>query len=123
MLGPGRTHLPLSEAVRWCAETREVMRGVDGQLPAHWKYGWLPMTRGHLTVFDCSGALDAPVPVRYYRFDEPDAGAAGVPSIGTLVGLYIEAFDCGAWSYHSHLQTWQLDSTRLDSASRREHLI
>jgi len=121
-LGPQLEFLPLADAVRSCVEIREIMCGVDGQLDPVWKYEWLPLTLGHLTLLDCSVAVDAPVPVRYYRFEEPETGAEGVPSIGTLITLYIDALDRGEWFFDHSTDYWGYDETKANPATSHLHL-
>jgi hypothetical protein len=64
-----------------------------------------------------------PVPARHYRWDEPSSGADGVPSLGTLITLYIEAFDRGVWLYDRERRRWCTDAEKRDPATRRLHLI
>jgi hypothetical protein len=122
-LGPLRLFAPLSDAVRATAETRDIMRGVDGELDSAWQRAWLMMAAGGDTVvIDCGVKFDAPVPARYYRFEEPETGAGGVPSIGSLVVHYIDAFDRGAWAYDREHGVWRGDALKADPATRHLHL-
>jgi cell wall assembly regulator SMI1 len=122
-LGPGRVFAPLADAVRNTLSVREIMRGVDGELDPMWRPSWLTMNSGgDTTVIDCGGSFGEPVPARYYRFEEPETGATGVPSIGTLVTLYINAFDRGAWAYDAGRRVWCGDPSKPDPATRNLHL-
>lgn len=122
-LGPGRLFSSLADAVGNTNSVRDIMRGVDGELDPAWRSSWLTMNwGGDTTVFDCGVGFDEPVPVRSYRFEEPEAGATGVPSIGTLVTLYIDAFDRGAWAYDRSRAISIGDRSRADPATRHLHL-
>ena len=122
-LGPGRLFSPLSDAVRATAETRDMMRAPDGELDPTWRYAWLRMASGgERTVIECSVGFEEPVPARYYRPEEPETGAKGVPSIGALVLLYIDAFDRGAWTYDPDRRVWCGDPAKSDPATRDLHL-
>lgn len=122
-LGPGRLFSPLADAVRATAETRETMRGKNGELDPVWRYSWLRMASGgERTIIECGVGFEEPVPARYYRPEEPETGARGVPSIGTLVSLYIDAFDRGAWAYDADRRVWCGDASKQDPATRNLHL-
>lgn len=122
-LGPGVPFSPLADAVRNTISVREIMTGVDGELDTHWQHSWLTMNwGGDTTVIDCGVAFDEPVPARHYRFEEPETGAIGVSSIGTLVTLYIDAFDRGAWAYDRGRGVWVGDESKSDPDSRHLHL-
>jgi hypothetical protein len=122
-LGPLRLYSPLSDAVRNTVAIRETMRGVDGELDPAWRYSWLTMNSGgHTTVIDCGVGFEEAVPARYYRFEEPETGAEGVPSMGALVLLYIDAFDRGLWSFDRVRGTWSSDRSKLDAVTRDLHL-
>lgn len=98
------------------------MRGVNGELDPAWRYSWLTMNwGGNTTVIDCDVGFDEPVPARDYRFEEPETGK-GAPSIGTLVLLYMDAFDRGAWAYDRALGVWNGDPAKADPATRDLHL-
>jgi hypothetical protein len=121
-LGPGRGFLPLADAVRSTVTLRDIMRDVDGELDPDWRHSWLRLTGGETTVIDCGVAFDEPVPARHYRFEEPETGEIGVPSIGTLVRLYIDAFDRGQWAYDRTSGTWVGDYRKVDPAVQHLHL-
>lgn len=122
-MGPQKLYSPLSDAVQNTAAIRETMRGVDGELDPAWRHSWLTMNRGgDTTVIDCSVGFEEPVPARHYRFEEPETGAEGVPSIGTLVKVYIAAFDCGAWAYDPGRGVWAGDPSKEDPATWDLHL-
>jgi hypothetical protein len=115
-LGPVREFLPLARVVLDCREMREIMYEDEDESTANWKHGWLPIDGNKRpTVFDCSVAFDAPVPVRSYFIEDPTAGQDGVRSIGELVGIWIEGIDSGAWSYNRAGEHWEYDWTRLDA--------
>ena len=123
-LGPGRVFSPLADAVRNTLSVRDVMRGVDGELDPTWRFSWLTMNSGgDTTVIDCGLSFDEPVPARCYRFEEPETGAEGVPSIGTLVSLYIDAFDRRVWTYDADRRVWCGDASNSDPATRNLHLV
>jgi hypothetical protein len=71
---------------------------------------------------DCGVGFEEAVPARYYRFEEPETGAEGVPSMGALVLLYIDAFDRGLWSFDRVRGTWSSDRSKLDAVTRDLHL-
>jgi hypothetical protein len=122
-LGPLRLYSPLADAVQNTLAIREIMRGVNGELDPAWRYSWLTMNRGgRTTVIDCRVGFDDPVPARYYRFEEPETGAKGVPSLGALVGLYIDAFDRGAWAYDRIRGVWTSDPSKANLANQELHL-
>jgi hypothetical protein len=122
-LGPLRVFSPLAAAVRATAQTRETMQDSAGDLDEEWRASWLMLgAGGETTVIDCAVSDDAPVPTRYYRFDDPAAGNGGVPSLGTLVRLYIDAFDRGAWSYDPIGKVWSGDPTKNNPATAHLHL-
>jgi hypothetical protein len=113
----------LADAVRNTLSIREIMRGIDGELDPIWRFSWLTMNSGgDTTVIDCGVRFGEPVPARYYRFEEPETGAEGVPSIGTLVSLSIAAFDRKQWAYDSDLRAWGGDPYKSDPATRSLHL-
>ena len=123
-LGPVRLYSPLADAVRATAAIREIMRGTDGGLDPAWRLSWLTMSSGgDTTVIDCGVGFEEPVPARYYRFEEPETGAEGVPSLGTLVTLYIDSFDRGVWVYDPVRQVWTGDPSKVDPAIRNLHLV
>jgi hypothetical protein len=124
-LGPVREFRPLASAVRDCQEMREIMyEDQDEDDPtADWKHGWLPIDGNKWpTVLDCSVPFDAPVPVRFYFIEDPTAGQDGVGSIGELVTVWIQAIDCGAWSYDRAGDQWRYDYSRLDPQLAVTHL-
>jgi hypothetical protein len=122
-MGPLKLYSPLADAVRNTAAIRETMRGVNGELDPAWRYSWLAMNAGgDTTVIDCSVGFDDPVPARHYRFEEPETGAEGVPSIGTLVTLYIAAYDRGVWAYDPVRGVWIGDPSKEDPATSDLHL-
>jgi hypothetical protein len=122
-LGPGRLFSPLADAAANTSSVRGMMRGVDGEFGPVWGSSWLTMNwGGDTTVIDSGVGFDEPVPVRSYRFEEPETGATGVPSIGTLVTLYIDALDRGAWAYDRNRGIWIGDPSKGDPATRHLHL-
>lgn len=123
-LGPLRIYSPLSDVVRNTLAIRASMRGADGELDPAWRHSWLTLNSGgDTTVIDCAVGFEEAVPARYYRFEEPETGAKGVASMGTLVLLYIDAFDRGAWSFDRVRGVWSSDLSKMDSSTRELHLI
>jgi hypothetical protein len=118
--GPGRAFLPLHQAVRHCVQWREVMGHEDGEGPdPNWKYAWLPIDSEKIvTVIDCSVKWDEPVPARRFFAEMPQAGAAGVRSLGELVETWIRLIDSGAWAYNRSEDHWEYHSDRVDPQTR-----
>jgi hypothetical protein len=119
MLAPGRTFLPLSHAVKHCQMLRELLW--EGQESHDLWRQWLPLnTLEDPTVLDC--AADAPARVFRLQFQFP-ARRLGLPTLGTLVDAYIEAFDTGVWWLeqpgHDNSQ-WRQD---LDKIAERASLL
>jgi hypothetical protein len=92
MLAPGRIFLPLGHAVRQCQRWRKVIW--EGIEPDELWRQWLPLnTVEDPTILDC--AADAPA--RVFRLEFQSPRRLGLPTLGTLIDAYIEAFDTGGW--------------------------
>lgn len=54
-------------------------------------------------------------PSRSFSFEEPEAAADGLPSLGELVRLWVEVIDSGAWRWRRNSAggTWQIDHDAL----------
>jgi hypothetical protein len=122
MLAPGRIFLPLSNAVRQCRMLREV--GWEGKEPHNLWRQWLPLnTLEDPTILDC--AADAPARVFRLEFQFRDR-RRGLPTLGSLVDAYIEAFDAGAWwlEQPGHEDSrWQQDIEMIDERIDAHKLI
>jgi cell wall assembly regulator SMI1 len=123
-LGPGRAFLSLAEAARECQRLREVMRYAWGdELGSYWRESWLPIDAYKRPIlFDCGVGFDDPVPVRSFFMEDPGAGAEGVRSIGELVLVWIQAIDCGAWTYDGGEDHWDYDWEKLPPSLQQLHL-
>ena len=73
-------------------------------------------------VLDCSGSVDAGVPVRTFIFEEPTVTAPGLRSIGELVSFWIEAFESHAWTHDPLMRRWRWDGEKLEPEVLRLHL-
>lgn len=82
-----------------------------------WRQDWFPfaMPTRALLACDCSVASGAATPIRYVDFEFPAESREPVaPSLGAVVSLWIEAIDCGAWTYdHDRPGGWELHPERL----------
>jgi hypothetical protein len=122
MLAPGRIFLPLGHAVKRCMIWREVL-WTGKESHDLWRQ-WLPLnTLEDPTILDC--AADAPARVFRLEFQFADR-RRGLPSLGTLVDAYIEAFDVGAWwlEQPGHEDSrWQQDLEKIDERINAHKLI
>jgi hypothetical protein len=72
-----------------------------------WQQGWLNvMNEKPYIIFDCSGAVDAPVPVWHYdyAFNYPNRPVFG--SIGDMVRFWIDLIDAGHMFWNPDIGTW-----------------
>jgi cell wall assembly regulator SMI1 len=123
-LGPGRAFLSLRASVRERGRLQQLL-GVasGGSGDPDWRDSWLPIdAHKRPIVFDCGVGTNDPVPVRSFFMEDADAGAKGVASIGELVLVWIEAMDCGAWSYNRAAERWEYNWQLLRPEIARLHL-
>lgn len=121
MLAPGRIFLPLSDAVGQCQTLREVIW--EGKEPHDLWRQWLPLnTLEDPTMLDCTPDAAA----RVFRLEFQSDRRLGLPTLGTLVDAYIEAFDAGAWwlEHPGHDDSrWQQDIEMIDERIAAHKLI
>lgn len=110
-LGPRRWFLSLADAVQDCVWRQDVERQAwGGALGPEWRPGFLPIDgAGMPALLDTGVGFEEPVPVRAFVTDNPAAATPGVPSIGELVRLWIDAIDVGAWSFDQDRELWMPD--------------
>jgi hypothetical protein len=122
MLAPGRIFLSLGHAVEHCMGLREALW--EGKEPHDLWRQWLPLnTLEDPTILDC--AADAPARVFRLEFQFPNR-RRGLPTLGTLVDAYIDAFDAGAWwlEQPGHEDSrWQQDPDKIDERIDAHKLI
>ncbi len=116
---PSFSFFPLARAVEITTSIRRIMRQAwgsteDEAFGPHWQPAWLLLTDPERPiVIDCGVALNDPVPVRTFAFQEPEGGTR-VRSLGELVRIWIFAFDSGAWRYEREIEKWAYDDTKLE---------
>ena len=123
-LGPGRAFLSLAESVReWQRLRQLLLEASHGADDPDWRESWLPIdAQKRPILFDCGVGFEDPVPVRSFFMEDPTAGATGVSSIGELVLVWIQAIDCGAWTYDRSLDHWEYDWKKLPQNLALLHL-
>jgi cell wall assembly regulator SMI1 len=108
--------LTLEDAIGSCHQNREIaVAGADGDeglADAFWKPRWLALAvpgYGVNVVIDCSGAIDAPVPVYIVDFQNPDQAAAPrCASMKELVLRWSSGLERGSWSWNIRTRNWDV---------------
>lgn len=122
MLAPGRIFLPLGRAVKHCIRLRGVLW--EGKEPDDSWRQWLPLnTLEDPTILDC--AADAVARVFRLEVQFP-ARRRGLPTLGTLVDTYIDAFDTGVWWLEQpgdEGSRWRQDLDKIDERASFLNLL
>lgn len=117
-IGGGPTYIPLSYAVEntmWLAEG-----------DPSWPTGWLVMTAdSDPLIMDCGAGFDEPVRVHCANIQDPGRPPVDhdATSIGELVSLWIEAIDCGVYTYNKEVGDWELHQNRMPPHMRGRGLV
>jgi hypothetical protein len=125
MLGPGRQFLSLRDSVEHSRMYRDTLwAGAERDNSLNWQLTWLPISANVTpTVIECGGPFDAPVRCRTYELEQPDMGMVGVKSLGTLVAMYIAAYDSGGWKFDAVLKRWRVDPQKLELPREQYNLL
>jgi cell wall assembly regulator SMI1 len=124
MGGPQFRFLTLGGAVRVYHRSRNVAETAartSEEADHLWHPSWFPITEtgyGGVIACDCRVATQDPTPIRMVDWggkEDSDVPVAG--SFGQMVAWWIEAIDCGAWSYDPDLNRWEIDHQRLRDPS------
>jgi hypothetical protein len=118
-IGAGPNYIPLSYAV----QDTLFMRSLD---PVVWADSWLVMTaESDPLIMECGAGFDEPVRVRCANIQDPEPPPVdhAAASIGELISLWIEAIDCGAYTYNKDKQFWELHQDRFIPRMRGRGLV
>jgi hypothetical protein len=114
---PGLEHIPLASAFQGRRILRELAADVAAKPPetdpdAWWNPGWIPIfgTGGLPKIaLDCSGARDAPSPVRQIDWDGFGAShyaRAFARSLGEYVASAVRCLSGGRYTYDAERDVW-----------------
>jgi cell wall assembly regulator SMI1 len=132
-LGNGIVALQLEQAVARHRENRRIAEelirdrltpdAAENYWPPHWLTVGVAAGLGEV-VCDCSVAEDEPTPIRLSDFEYPEESQIPLaPSLGTLVGWWLDALDSGAWSYDLASRSWRDHPERLAEPQGRSRLL
>ena len=118
-VGPWWRILSLAEAVAEYQRCRTISEDVERAArrpePAWWHPSWFPIAHDPgvaILACDCAVGPGDPTPIR--RLTQPEglpAPEPRVPSLGTLIACWIEAFDRGVWARRTG-GGWTIDESR-----------
>ena len=83
-----------------------------------WRRSWLPIMTGMAgehAVIDCAVAPEKPSAVCYFDREMADKFVPRAPSVGTIIGWWIDVIDAGFVSYNRSTDRWERDFARIEA--------
>jgi hypothetical protein len=122
-IGPGCRFLSLADAIDSTLE----WRGIFDDTGIPWPPGWLTLNDNKCPlIIDCDRSADQPAHIHMYSPEDglrPWRQGVGAGSFAELVSVWVEAMDCGAWTYNNEAQYWEWSLERMTPRIRGRGLV